>query len=61
MSLEAHDPKRAEHPPRNSEEQQDEETGLDKTLADSFPASDPPSSIPGDNEGNEEEEKDSAA
>ncbi|MBV9341584.1 MAG: hypothetical protein JO159_11925 [Acidobacteria bacterium] len=59
MSLETSNPKEAKHQLHKSE--QDEETGLDKTLADSFPASDPPSSIPGDNDGNEEEQKDSAA
>jgi hypothetical protein len=61
MSSAAHEPKGEERPPRKPEEEQEqeEETGLDKTLADSFPASDPPSSIPGDNE--ENEDKDSAA
>ena len=48
------DPKGAEEPkPRPSnpteeqqEQEQEEEESLDKTIADSFPASDPPSSIP---------------
>lgn len=52
-------PKGAERPPDKSEEDQDNETGLDRTIADSFPASDPPSTIPDPEEANEEE--DSAA
>ena len=41
------DPKGAEEPkPRPSNPNQEEEETLDKTIADSFPASDPPSSIP---------------
>jgi hypothetical protein len=40
------DPKGAEEPkPRPSKPTQEEES-LDKTIEDSFPASDPPSSIP---------------
>ena len=39
----------------NPEEQEEEEETLDKTIADSFPASDPPSSIP------DPEEEDDAA
>jgi hypothetical protein len=33
-------------PQPQSEEEENREEGMDKTLADSFPASDPPSSIP---------------
>ena len=58
MAKESHgDPKGAEeqkpkpHPPEKREE--DEEAALDKTLADSFPASDPPSSIPDPDEDKE--------
>jgi len=41
------DPKGAEEPePRPSDPTEEEEESLDKTIADSFPASDPPSSIP---------------
>jgi len=42
------EPKGAEHPeptPRKPEAAEEDET-LDKTIEDSFPASDPPSSIP---------------
>jgi hypothetical protein len=35
-----------ERSPRHREADEPRETGLDKTSADSFPASDPPSSIP---------------
>jgi len=52
------DPKGAEQPkPQPSlseqEEQKAEEEGLDKTIEDSFPASDPPSSIPDPHEDKE--------
>lgn len=42
------DPKGAEEPrPTNpATQEEDEEESLDKTIEDSFPASDPPSSIP---------------
>jgi hypothetical protein len=46
------DPKGAEEPkpqpsdPTQEQLEQEEEESLDKTIADSFPASDPPSSIP---------------
>lgn len=40
------DPKGAEDPkPQPSQTEQEEEESLDKTIEDSFPASDPPSSI----------------
>ncbi|MBV9183867.1 MAG: hypothetical protein JO356_21390 [Acidobacteria bacterium] len=32
--------------PRSKPEEDEEQSGLDKTIADSFPASDPPSSLP---------------
>ena len=35
-----------EHPKSEVEEKEEREENLDKTIADSFPASDPPSSIP---------------
>jgi len=38
-------PKAPNHPRPADEEREDEDT-LDKTIEDSFPASDPPSSIP---------------
>jgi len=47
----AEDPKRKPDPPEKREE--DEEAALDKTLADSFPASDPPLSIPDPDEDKE--------
>jgi len=51
------DPKGAEQPkPQPSlldQEQQETEEGLDKTIEDSFPASDPPSSIPDPHEDKE--------
>jgi len=41
------DPKGAEEPkPQPSSPTQEEEESLDQTIEDSFPASDPPSSIP---------------
>jgi len=41
------DPKGAEEPqPATNPPTQEEEESLDKTIEDSFPASDPPSSIP---------------
>jgi hypothetical protein len=41
------DPKGAEEPqPGTNPPSQEEEESLDKTIEDSFPASDPPSSIP---------------
>lgn len=41
------DPKAAEEPkPQPPRPTQEEEESLDKTIEDSFPASDPPSSIP---------------
>lgn len=41
------DPKGAEEPqPGTNPPTQEEEESLDKTIEDSFPASDPPSSIP---------------
>jgi len=53
MRVQSRDSKASEHsePPRPKpeqpeEEEQEEESGLDRTIADSFPASDPPSSIP---------------
>jgi hypothetical protein len=58
------DPKGAESPaPKKHQTDEDirdeelREEGMDKTLADSFPASDPPSSIP---DPGDEEEKDAA-
>ena len=62
MRLHARDSKPSERsePPRPKPQQQEEgeedESGLDRTIADSFPASDPPSSIP-----DPEEEDESAA
>ena len=55
------DPKGAEepkpkHPQKPEVDQTEEEEGLDKTIADSFPASDPPSTIP-----DPEEDKENAA
>jgi hypothetical protein len=51
------DPKGAEQPkPQPSlldQEEQETEEGLDKTIEDSFPASDPPSSIPDPHEDKE--------
>ena len=51
------DPKGAEHvkpqPSLTDQEEQDAEEGLDKTIEDSFPASDPPSSIPDPHEDKE--------
>jgi hypothetical protein len=45
--LEHGDPKGAEKPqPGTNPPTQEEEESLDKTIEDSFPASDPPSSIP---------------
>jgi hypothetical protein len=53
------EPKGSEQPkPKNRKPEQEEETreeNLDKTIEDSFPASDPPSSIP-----DPEEEEDAA-
>jgi hypothetical protein len=51
------EPKDSEQPKNRKREQGDEirEENLDKTIADSFPASDPPSSIP-----DPEEEEDAA-
>lgn len=43
------DPKGPEEPkpqPRRDQQDREEEEALDKTIEDSFPASDPPSSIP---------------
>ncbi len=41
------DPKGAEEPrPPHPEREEEEDDSLDKTIEDSFPASDPPSSIP---------------
>jgi hypothetical protein len=43
------DPKGAEEPkprPRRDQQDQEEDEALDRTIEDSFPASDPPSSIP---------------
>ena len=48
------DPKGAEEPKPPAPNQEEEES-LDKTIEDSFPASDPPSSIP-----NPEEDEDAA-
>ena len=45
------DPKGAEQPQRGiNPPTQEEEESLDKTIEDSFPASDPPSSIPAPDE-----------
>lgn len=53
MRMQSPEPKGSEHaepkppkPEEEEEEEEEEESGLDKTIADSFPASDPPSSIP---------------
>jgi hypothetical protein len=46
------DPKRAEQP-GSQERRRREEESLDKTIEDSFPASDPPSSIPNPDDGEE--------
>lgn len=50
------------NPPKNpkQDEAADREQGMDNTLADSFPASDPPSSIP-DPQDEDREDKDDAA
>lgn len=50
------DPKGAEEPkPRRPEQgREQEEESLDKTIEDSFPASDPPSSIPDPHEDEED-------
>ena len=45
------EPKPQSYPPERREE--DEDATLDKTIADSFPASDPPSSIPDPDEDKE--------
>jgi|GraSoiStandDraft_34_1057297.scaffolds.fasta_scaffold1928983_1 hypothetical protein len=50
-------PKRPAHHKSEEEEKQEREENMDRTLADSFPASDPPSSIPDP----EDEDQDSAA
>jgi hypothetical protein len=52
------DPKGAEQPDpkKRRSEREEEEESLDKTIEDSFPASDPPSSIP-----NPDEDKENAA
>lgn len=42
-------PKEPKHPRPGDEEREDEDS-LDKTIEDSFPASDPPSSIPNPDE-----------
>ena len=50
------DPKGAEQPkpqPSLLDQEQETEEGLDKTIEDSFPASDPPSSIPDPHEDKE--------
>jgi hypothetical protein len=51
------DPKGAEQPKSQpnllEQEEQETEEGLDKTIEDSFPASDPPSSIPDPHEDKE--------
>ncbi len=48
------DPKGAEEPkPQPPNPTQEEEESLDKTIEDSFPASDPPSSIPDPDEDKE--------
>lgn len=50
------DPKGAEQPEHKKRKpEQEEEDALDRTIEESFPASDPPSSIP-----NPEEEEDAA-
>jgi len=50
-------PKRPARHKSEEEEKQEREENMDRTLADSFPASDPPSSIPDP----EDEDQDSAA
>ena len=50
QSLEA---KESEHSEPKRPNPEEEESGLDKTIADSFPASDPPSSIPDPHEEDE--------
>lgn len=49
------DPKGAEEPkPRSRRSEEEEQESLDKTIEDSFPASDPPSSIPDPDEHKED-------
>lgn len=49
------DPKDAEEPkPRSRRSEEEEQESLDKTIEDSFPASDPPSSIPDPDEHKED-------
>jgi hypothetical protein len=51
-------PKRPDRHKSEQEEKQEREENMDRTLADSFPASDPPSSIP---DPQDEEDQDNAA